>query len=156
MNAACKDRKTSDQDGFFEDHKLGRTPLSVSSKKPSGRNFTRFQDFYGRDFLVTEDTLIPRPETEQLIDSVLNLAGKPYLPGVRPSKRVFPQNPTILDVGTGSGCIAITLALELPEAKVYASDISAKALKVAQTNAANLATPISFIISSLLEKVTFA
>ena len=113
----------------------------------------RFQDFYGRDFLVTEDTLIPRPETEQLIDTVLSLAGKPYLPGVRPSKRVFPQNPTILDVGTGSGCIAITLALELPEAKVYASDISEKALKVAQKNAANLGAPIPFIISYLLEKV---
>lgn len=125
MNAACKDKSS----------------------------LPKFQDFYGRDFLVTEDTLIPRPETEQLIDTVLSLAGKPYLPGVRPSKRVFPQNLTILDVGTGSGCIAITLALELPEAKVYASDISEKALKVAQKNAANLGAPIPFIISYLLEKV---
>ncbi len=127
MNAACKD------------------------KSPS----SRFQDFYGRDFWVTKDTLIPRPETEQLIDAVLNLAGKPYLPGVKPSKRVLPEAPTILDVGTGSGCIAITLALELPEAKVYASDISKKALKVAQKNAANLGAPISFIIAYLLKKVKF-
>ena len=69
------------------------------------------QDFYGRDFIVTPDVLIPRPETEQLIDTVLNLAGKPYLTGIKPSPRVLPENPVILDVGTGSGCIAITLKL---------------------------------------------
>lgn len=113
------------------------------------------KDFYGRDFLITKDVLIPRPETEQLIDMVLNLAGKPYLPGVKPNKRVLPEKLTILDVGTGSGCIAITLALELPEATVYASDISEKALKVAQKNAALHDAPISFIISHLLEKVKF-
>lgn len=113
------------------------------------------KDFYGRDFFITKDVLIPRPETEQLVDMVLNLAGKPYLPGVKPSQRVLPKDLTILDVGTGSGCIAITLALELPEAKVYASDISEKALAVARKNAAFHDAPISFIISHLLEKVKF-
>ena len=113
------------------------------------------QDFYGRDFLVTKDVLIPRPETEQIIDAVLNLAGKPYLPGVKPSQRVLKEHPIILDVGTGSGCIAITLALELPEAKIYASDVSEPALKIAQKNALNLNAPISTIISYLLEKVNF-
>ena len=113
------------------------------------------KDFYGRDFFITKDVLIPRPETEQLVDMVLNLAGKPYLPGVRPSQRVLPKDLTILDVGTGSGCIAITLALELPEAKVYASDISEKALEIARKNAALHDAPISFIISHLLEKVKF-
>lgn len=111
------------------------------------------QDFYGRDFLVTPDVLIPRPETEQIIDVVLNLAGQPYLPGVKPSPRKLPQNPIILDVGTGSGCIAITLALELPDAKIYASDISKPALKVAQKNAQNLGASITTIISHLLGKV---
>ena len=111
------------------------------------------KDFYGRDFLITKDTLIPRPETEQLIDTVLNLAGKSYLPGVKPSPCQLPEHPIILDVGTGSGCIAITLALEIPEATVYASDISKPALKVAQKNASNLNAPITTIISHLLEKV---
>lgn len=112
-----------------------------------------FQDFYGRDFIVTPDVLIPRPETEQIIDAVLNLAGKPYLPGVKPSQNQLPKNPIILDVGTGSGCIAITLKKELPDAKIYASDISEKALQIAQKNAKNHGVPIHFIISYLLNNV---
>ena len=81
-------------------------------------------NFYGRDFIITPDVLIPRPETEMIVDAVLNLAGKSYLPGVKPGPKILPNNPQILDVGTGSGCIAITLALELPEASITASDIS--------------------------------
>ncbi len=114
-----------------------------------------YQDFYGRDFIVTPDVLIPRPETEQIIDTILNLAGKPYLPGVKPSKRVLPPNPTILDVGTGSGCIAITIKKELPEAEVYATDISEKALQIAQKNAQNHGVYLPFIISRLLDNVKF-
>ena len=132
MNAAYRNRRVTDP------------PIAYQ---------TGIQDFYGRDFIVTPDTLIPRPETEQLIDTVLTLAGKPYLPGVKAPKRALPEAPTILDVGTGSGCIAITLKLELSEAEVYASDISEKALKIAQKNAAKHGTPITFIISHLLEKV---
>lgn len=113
------------------------------------------QDFYGRDFIVTPNVLIPRPETEQIIDTVLSLAGKPFLPGVKPSKRILPSNPIILDVGTGSGCIAITLKKELPEADVYASDISKKAIKIAQKNAKNHSATIHFIISHLLNNVKF-
>ena len=111
------------------------------------------QNFYGRDFLVTPDVLIPRPETEQIIDAVLNLAGKPYLPGIKPGKNQLPENPLILDVGTGSGCIAITLKKELPNAQVYATDISESALKVAQKNAQNHDASISLIISHLLNNV---
>lgn len=111
------------------------------------------KDFYGRDFLITPDVLIPRPETEQLIDQVLILAGKPYLPGVKSTKRVLPQKPIIIDVGTGSGCLAITIKKELPDAEVYATDVSEKALKIAQKNAENLDAPINTIISYLLEKV---
>ena len=78
-----------------------------SNKKPLAYE-KGVQDFYGRDFIVTKDVLIPRPETEQIIDTVLNLAGKPFLPGIKPSKKILPDHPRIIDVGTGSGCIAIT------------------------------------------------
>ena len=110
-------------------------------------------NFYGRDFLISPDVLIPRPETEMVIDAVLNLVGKPYLPGVKPSKALLPQNLTIVDVGTGSGCIAITLKLELPNAKVVATDISEGALKIAEKNTNNLGAKIEFLQSDLLEKV---
>ncbi|MBR3256406.1 peptide chain release factor N(5)-glutamine methyltransferase [Candidatus Saccharibacteria bacterium] len=111
-------------------------------------------NFYGRDFIITPDVLIPRPETEMMIDAVLNLAGKAYLPGVKPAPRVLPKNPTILDVGTGSGCIAISLALELPKASVTACDISEPALKIAQKNAKALNAKVHFIQSDLLENVS--
>lgn len=110
-------------------------------------------NFYGRDFIITPDVLIPRPETEQLIDAVLTLAGKPFLPGIKAPSRELPENPVILDVGTGSGCIAITIKKELPEATIYASDISEKALEVAKKNASAQNAPISIIISHLLKNV---
>ncbi len=75
-------------------------------------------EFYKLKFLVTEDTLIPRPETELLIDEIIKLK---------------PQ--TLLDIGTGSGCIAISIAKNLPGIKILATDISEKALEVAQKNA---------------------
>ena len=118
---------------------------------------TGIQDFYGRDFLVTPDVLIPRPETEALVDVVLGLAGKSYLPGVKPEKAQIPKDATILDVGTGSGCIAITLALELPKAKVVGVDISEKVLKIARKNSANLHAPqCRFLTSDLTEAVNVA
>lgn len=110
-------------------------------------------DFYGREFVITPDVLIPRPETEQMVDMVLSLVGKSYLPGVRPDKAKLPEDLTILDVGTGSGCIAVTLKLELSEARVVASDISEKALKVARENAKRLGTEIEFCKSDLMDRV---
>ena len=91
-----------------------------------------YKEFYGRKFTVTPDVLIPRPETE----AIINLA-----------KELKPQK--ILDVGTGSGCIAITLKLELPESDVFAVDISPKALKIA----ADLGAKIAFAESDLLSGV---
>jgi len=88
-----------------------------------------------------------------MVDAVLNLAGKAYLPGVKPARRKLPQNCTILDVGTGSGCIAIALALELPEAEITACDISEKALMVAQKNAEKLGAEVKFIKSDLLDSI---
>jgi release factor glutamine methyltransferase len=75
-------------------------------------------EFYGLEFEVTPDVLIPRPETETLVD--LALARRPT---------------TVVDVGTGSGCIAVSLAVHLPDATIYAIDVSAAALAVAQRNA---------------------
>lgn len=111
------------------------------------------QDFYGRDFIITPDVLIPRPETEMMIDTVLNIMGKPFLPGVKPSEPKLPEEITILDVGTGSGCIAITLDLLLPQAKIVATDISDKALKIAQKNASELGAEVEFLQSDLLKNV---
>ena len=93
-----------------------------------------YKDFYGRKFLVDDSVLIPRPETEELIDLVLNLK---------------PQ--TILDIGTGSGCIATTLALELPQAKVMASDIHNPDLAI--ENAKRLGTNVDFRVSDLLDNI---
>lgn len=113
-------------------------------------SLVRTKDFYGRDFLISPDVLVPRPETEQMIDMVLALSGRAYLPGMAPPARELPEQPVILDVGTGSGCIAVTLALEMPEAKVYALDISPEALIVARENARKLGAEVEFCQSDLL------
>ena len=86
---------------------------------------TGHQEFWGLDFVVSPAVLIPRPETEHLVEAVLELAR-----GV--------QRPKLVDVGTGSGCIALALAHELPDAEVYAVDLSADALEIARANAARL------------------
>ena len=111
------------------------------------------KDFYGRDFIVSPDVLIPRPETEMMVDMVLNLTGKAYLHGVKPALRVLSKDLRVLEIGTGSGCIAITLALELPEAKVTACDISEKALAVAKENAKKFDAKVKFIRSDLMDSV---
>ena len=111
------------------------------------------QDFYGRDFLVTPDVLIPRPETEMAVDMVLNWVGAVFLPGVKPAAARLPHEMRILDVGTGSGCIAITLKMMLPEADVSACDISEKALAVAKRNAKNMGAKVNFCRSNLLENM---
>lgn len=83
------------------------------------------QEFYGRDFAVSPAVLIPRPETELLIDEALLL-----LPALGASRPL-----TVIDIGTGSGCLIVTLALEYPKARYFATDISAAALAVARANA---------------------
>lgn len=112
-----------------------------------------FKEFYGREFLVSPDVLIPRPETEVVIEMVLSLAGKEYLPGVMVPERVLPKEPKILDVGTGSGCIAVTLKCELPAAEISACDISKPALNVARENARKLGANVEFVQSDLLEAI---
>lgn len=83
------------------------------------------ESFYGRSFLVNKEVLIPRPETEELILGILGTGGK--------SKDH--SELTIADIGTGSGAIAVTLALEIPDSKVYAVDIAETSLQVAEQNA---------------------
>lgn len=97
--------------------------------------------FYGSNFTVTKNTLIPRPETEALVDwMVEELADKEI---------------NILDIGTGSGCIAISLAKHLPKANVYAMDISENTLKVAQQNASNNKVKVQFILQDILALKSF-
>ncbi len=116
----------------------------------SGRQGCRYpiswrkSEFYGLTFSVTPDVLIPRPETERLVDLALA-----WIQGHR--------QPRVIDVGTGSGCIAVTLAVMAPGLRVYATDISAEALHVARANGrrnsvdarvtwlqADLLTPLAF------------
>ncbi|HVY93674.1 MAG TPA: peptide chain release factor N(5)-glutamine methyltransferase [Bryobacteraceae bacterium] len=98
---------------------------------------TRTQEFYGRPFRVTPRVLIPRPETEILVETVLRR---------RPGARL------IVDVGAGSGAIAVTLALET-QARVVATDISLQALEVAAANAAKLSGRVDFIAADLLNVI---
>jgi release factor glutamine methyltransferase len=97
------------------------------------------QEFYGRDFFVREGVLIPRPETEILIEEICKRKG------------MFLRPPIIADVGTGSGAIAVTLALEWPEAQVWAIDLSPDALTIARENAERLGANVSFLQGDLLE-----
>lgn len=98
-------------------------------------------EFFGLDFKVSPDVLIPRPETEVLVETTLKIVRKSFSPQVRKLK--------ILDVGTGSGCIAVSLAKALPQAEISATDISAKALAAAKENAALNKVKINFIKADL-------
>lgn len=101
--------------------------LELAARRAAGEPLaylTGRREFYGRAFAVTPATLIPRPETELLVDLALAHA----------RAHAGPDAPRLLDLGTGSGCIAITLALECPAAVVVAVDSSAAALAVARSN----------------------
>ena len=101
--------------------------------KPT-QHITKKQEFYGREFRVGPEALIPRPETEILVETVLKL---------RPDAR------RVVDVGTGTGAIAITLALELNR-RIFATDISPDALSLASRNASTLHADVSFIEADLV------
>ncbi|MEW6407954.1 MAG: HemK/PrmC family methyltransferase [Patescibacteria group bacterium] len=108
---------------------------------------TRRKEFYGLDFYVDKRVLIPRPKTEELVEKILTYLQK--------TKHQM-SNIKICDVGTGSGCIAIALAKNLPQAKIYAVDISKKALKIAKLNAKKhkVLKQIKFIQSDLFSKIS--
>jgi release factor glutamine methyltransferase len=130
---------------------------------------TGHQEFWGLDFLVSPAVLIPRPETEHVIETVLELMGQDSGAASAAERRdhaargagnrltaagqAFEERNRIVDVGTGSGCIAIALATELPEAEILATDISRAALEIARANAARqLQDRIQFHQTDLLEK----
>ena len=97
-------------------------------------------EFYGRSFQVTADVLIPRPETELLVENALHFL------------RRFPEIRFCADIGTGSGCIAISLASEIPDLQVLAVDVSPEAIEVAKANAITYGVDdrVSLIVSDLL------
>lgn len=103
------------------------------------QHLTGYEMFYGRKFQVNKNVLIPRPETEELVQHVIETVGQ--------------QPVNIVDVGTGSGIIAITLALELPQVTVYATDISKTALLIAKKNAEQLQANITFLEGDFLQPV---
>jgi release factor glutamine methyltransferase len=95
-------------------------------------------EFFGRKFIVSPDVLIPRPETEELVQLVL-------------TDESIPKSAIILDIGTGSGCIAISLAAEKPDAILLAFDVSDKALEVARKNAVLNNVAVQFIKQDILQ-----
>ncbi len=100
-----------------------------------------YREFFGREFSISDDTLIPRPDTETLVETALS---------------ANPQS--VLEIGTGSGVIAISLAAELPDAEIVATDISTGALETASQNAENhqVAERIKWVESSLFDNVVGA
>ena len=110
--------------------RINREPLSYITGKT---------EFFKRQFTVDERVLIPRPESEQLVAQAINYVRKYGI-----------ENPRIADVGTGSGAIAISIALEMPSAEVFATDISSEALEVAHMNARKLGAEVGFTKGNLL------
>jgi len=133
--------------------------LAERARGVPAQYITGHQEFWGMDLIVTPAVLIPRPETEHLIETVLQLRDSGFGRG-SPGARL-----RIAEVGTGSGCIALALAKEFPAAEIHATDISAAALEIARANAArhqlekrvqfhqadllgNLAPPFDLIVSN--------
>lgn len=110
------------------DERLKRVPIAYLTGK---------KEFYGRQFTVTPDTLIPRPESEDVITILHQL---------KPSGKL-----SLIDVGTGSGCLGITAKLEFPSLSVTLADISSEALKVAKSNADRLSADVKMLQSDLLQ-----
>ncbi len=104
------------------------------------QHITHTQEFMKMDFFVNENVLIPRPDTEILVEEVIEIAKKM-------------EKPKILDLCTGSGAIAISIAKNVPSAEVWAIDISEKALEVAKKNANNLQAKVKFKKSNLFNNI---
>jgi release factor glutamine methyltransferase len=133
--------------------------LGERSRGVPAQYITGHQEFWGMDFIVTPDVLIPRPETEHVVEAVLELANIERAGGQpcpERSRRECPPHTTLLrivDVGTGSGCIALALAKDLPQAELHATDISSPALEIARANAARhqLEKRVQFHCTDLLQ-----
>jgi release factor glutamine methyltransferase len=115
-------------------------------------------EFFGLNFKITPDVLIPRPETELLVEKALarlSVRRNDFSRSYEKATEVATTNQMIVDVGTGSGIVAVTLAVKLPQAQVIAADVSAAALEVARANAVarGVADRVKFIRGDLLEGV---
>jgi release factor glutamine methyltransferase len=115
-----------------EVHSCYEAALAERARGVPAQYITGHQEFWGMDLIVSPAVLIPRPETEHVVETVLDLI-KPAPGSPRPEARS-----RIIDVGTGSGCIALAIAKELPQAEIFATDISPQALEIARANAARL------------------
>ena len=127
--------------------------FSLVERRAAGvptQHLTGKQEFWSLEFEVTPDVLIPRPETEHLVEVALDRLAVRDL-RAKHSQNMSGEGLLIADIGTGSGCIALALAKELPAAKICALDISPTALVVAQRNARRL----NAVIANLTERVTF-
>jgi release factor glutamine methyltransferase len=115
---------------------------------------TGVREFYGRDFRVTPAVLIPRPETEALAELAIAATTGPlrsFRPEMTTAVAERPQRSSVIvDVGTGSGCVAVTVALDCPGERVIATDVSAAALSIARENAQRLGARVEFVEASLL------
>jgi release factor glutamine methyltransferase len=147
-----------------EDQARYEEALAQRSKGVPAQYITGHQEFWGMDLIVSPAVLIPRPETEHVIETVLACVGRARvgrtLPSATSGHALSDKSLHIADVGTGSGCIALALAKELPQAEVHATDISPAALEIARANAARhqLQNRIHFHEADLLqgiEKNTF-
>src|ERR1700690_816124 len=130
--------------------------LGLRSKGIPAQYITGHQEFWGMDLIVSSAVLIPRPETEHVIETVLARVGKGGV-GRAPSPAAFKTVDTlkIVDVGTGSGCIVLALAKELPQAEIHATDISPEALEIAEANTARhqMTSRIQFHDTDLLKRL---
>ncbi|ANU27465.1 peptide chain release factor N(5)-glutamine methyltransferase [Planococcus versutus] len=117
--------------------------VELHAKGVPVQHLTGTEEFYGRTFHVNADVLIPRPETEELVEEALKLI----------ERHLVKKQPMIADIGTGSGVIAITMKCELPQAQVTATDISQPALRVATQNAEALGVEIDFRLGDLTQPI---
>jgi release factor glutamine methyltransferase len=159
---AHPEREITDRERSFYDEALAERSRGVPAQYITGH-----QEFWGMDLIVTPAVLIPRPETEHLIETALEVLGTRFrfrASGTGDGRSVAAPVAAsgqvgggtgrlrIADVGTGSGCVALALAKELPNAEIHATDVSAAALEIARANAARhqLAHRIQFVQADLL------
>jgi release factor glutamine methyltransferase len=129
--------------------------MARRAKGEPTQHLTGKQEFWGLEFEVTPDVLIPRPETEHVIEVTLDRLAVRELRAGR-KQTLTGEGLQIADIGTGSGCIAIALAKELPGAAIYATDISPAAIVIARRNAMrhNVRNQVQFLEGNLLDMVT--
>lgn len=132
-------------DTSFSEKKLSEVIKRINQHEPL-HYILGEAHFFGRKFIVNPAVLIPRPETEELVQVILSEIKKRFNPSEENSDKL-----KILDIGTGSGCIPITLALEIPNAQVFAVDISEDALLIANQNSDLLKAPVTFNTLDILK-----